>query len=43
MKTCLPAFGQVFGLGIFAVITAIAFATILGTVSGLIGGIRSRS
>jgi cation/acetate symporter len=31
-----PLLARSFGLGIFAVITAIAFATILGTVSGLI-------
>ncbi len=31
-----PLLAKSFGLGIFAVITAIAFATILGTVSGLI-------
>lgn len=31
-----PLLARTFGLGIFAVITAIAFATILGTVSGLI-------
>ena len=31
-----PLLARSFGLGIFAVITAVAFATILGTVSGLI-------
>lgn len=31
-----PLLARTFGLGIFAVITAIAFATILGTVSGLV-------
>lgn len=31
-----PLLARSFGLGIFAVITAIAFATILGTVSGLV-------
>ncbi|HSW58108.1 MAG TPA: cation acetate symporter [Dehalococcoidales bacterium] len=31
-----PLLARSFGLGVFAVITAIAFATILGTVSGLI-------
>lgn len=31
-----PLLAKSFGLGIFAIITAIAFATILGTVSGLI-------
>ncbi len=31
-----PLLAKSFGLGVFAVITAIAFATILGTVSGLI-------
>jgi cation/acetate symporter len=31
-----PLLAQTFGLGIFAVITAVAFSTILGTVSGLI-------